>query len=204
VGPTAIRLASGCAGVPPEREQPMDQPEPPSLLCPHCGAGNDVRATVCSACDRPLILVIADDPWRAPGEPPFDGRFRISSLMVVIGVLAICLGLIREVPGLAVVLMILAVPALARTIGGITRRRRSGRPVTWNDRLGLFGGSLAVVAVILTASVIAFTVTCFPTGLLIMQANEGIGLALGILGGLACAGFSAFFLIRRLWPVRDL
>src|SRR4051794_17612604 len=156
----------------------MEQAGNPPILCPHCRAENAPELEVCSTCGRSLALVIDSpyDPPKSALEPTPRATFRISSLMLIIGVVAVCLGLLREVPGLFVLLLILSVPALGRTVAGMSRRREKGVAMNWNDKAWMFAASLGVVSLILLASVASFVVTCFPTGLVAFSVNSNAGI----------------------------
>ena len=83
--------------------------------------------------------------------------------LVVFGVLAIlvCLGLALEAPGVLVVLLVLATPALIRTIVALSRRQTPAAPPSGLAAVGTFLSSLGVVAMVGLASVAAFYATCF-------------------------------------------
>jgi len=124
--------------------------------------------------------------------------------MVLIAVIAVCLGVLRLVPGLGILLIILVIPALARTFVGATRRQALGRSMSWDEKVLAFLGSLGIVAVIGLAASIAFVATCFPTGyVMLMGAGGPAGFILAFLAGLTVAGIVILVLGRRLWPQKD-
>ncbi len=132
--------------------------------------------------------------------------------LVVFGVLAIlvCLGLMLEAPGVLLVLLILATPALIRTVVALSRQQTPGAPPSGLAAVGTFLSSLGVVAIIGLASAAAFYATCFAvclgglalhdmrgggkSGEWIMVASVGAGLVPGLI--------VAVWLFRRFWPRR--
>ena len=128
--------------------------------------------------------------------------------LVVFGVLAIlvCLGLALEAPGVLVVLLILATPALIRTIVGLSRRQTPAAPPTGLAAVGTFLSSLGVVAMVGLASFAAFYATCFVVclgGLALEDLHGGrsgewilvASVGAGLVPGLAVA----VLLFRLLW-----
>jgi hypothetical protein len=122
--------------------------------------------------------------------------------MLVIALIAVCLGVLVEIPGLGVVLLLVSTPALIRTLMAVSRGKAAGRPLSGWEKMTVFAGSLGVVAVIGLASLIAFIATCFPVGLISVQADMGVGVFLAFSVGIIAAGFVGFTLIRKLWPQR--
>ena len=157
-------------------------------------------------------------PARGPSE-----RFHMpesrgdAPAFVVLGILAVlvCLGLmfespglffVFEAPGILVVLLILATPALIRTVVASSRQRAAGAPQSGPAALGTFLSSLGVVAMIGVASVAAFYATCFAVCLGVLQLNdlnhgksyEWIVVA-SVGAGLVPGLWIAVRLFRRLW-----
>ena len=130
---------------------------------------------------------------------------QLNTLMLLIALIAVCLGVLHEVPGLGIVLIILVLPALTRTILGARRRQALGRSMSWVEKMLAFLGSLGIVAVIGLAATIAFVATCFPTGLIILNVSSDLAsFVLAGLVGLLAVGFVLFYLGRVLWPQKDL
>jgi hypothetical protein len=124
--------------------------------------------------------------------------------MLVIALVAVCLGILVEVPGLGVILLLVATPSLIRTLGTVARRKAAGRPLTHWEKAQAFAGSVAVVTAIGVGSVAAFTVTCFPIGAMAFGKNDTWGLYAALAVGLVAGGAVGFVLIRKLWPRRFL
>ena len=130
---------------------------------------------------------------------------QLNTLMLLIALFAVCLGVLHEVAGLGILLIILVIPALGRTFAGARRREALGRSMSGAEKTLAFLGSLVVVAVLGLAASIAFLATCLPTGIAISEAgHEGHGIIVGVLVGLVAVGFVLFYLGRRLWPQKDL
>jgi hypothetical protein len=126
--------------------------------------------------------------------------------LVVFGVLAIlvCLGLALEAPGVLVVLLSLATPALIRTIVALSRRQTPAAPPSGLAALGTFLSSLGVMAMVGLASAAAFYATCFVVclgGLALSDKPWGgdwilvASVGAGLVPGLAVA----VLLFRLLW-----
>jgi hypothetical protein len=184
-------------------------PVPDPARCPHCQA--EVywsEATQCWLCGQSLDR---PGPAVAPPPPPMEPArrtFGLSSLMLVIALVAVCLGVYREVPGLGILLAILVTPALVRTSVVATRRKAGGRPMPPLDKVGVFAGTLAAVVVIGVSAIAAFAITCFPIGLAAfsMGRNGGVlGVTAFLVGFCAAlaAGYGAYRLIRRIGRRKD-
>jgi hypothetical protein len=134
-----------------------------------------------------------------------SGRFviHLSSVMLVIALVAISLGVLREAPGLGILLIVLMVPALVRTLAGAARRQAKGSAMTLAEKLITFFVSLVIVVFIGLAASIAFLCTCFTAGLVTMNMMGDVGLIVAALAGLAAAGYVLYLLGRRLWPQKD-
>jgi hypothetical protein len=125
--------------------------------------------------------------------------------MLIIALVAVCLGVMREVMGLGIALAIVSTPALVRTVLAVRRRERTGRPMAAGEKVLVFIGSIAVVATVCVASGAAFVAICFPIGLASFSVSRsdggGIVVAFGL--GIVVALVVAAFLFRRMWPRKD-
>lgn len=131
-------------------------------ICPECEARNPVKAVSCWVCDGPLRPGPGKPeplPELDPAPPP-SSTFRLSSLMIAIALIAMVLGVVRESPGLAILLAIAAVPALAFTFSTSLRRRSEGVPMTTAQKIGTFLGAVAVtvsiIVIVLVVLVVSF------------------------------------------------
>lgn len=187
-----------------------DSPE--SWHCPGCGAENDPGRASCWLCAEPVGL--------GPGAPsaptalvppvPLQRTFTLSSLFLVMTLIAVCLGVAVQVPGLGIPLAILCTPALIRTMLIRSRRRAKGRSMTAGDKVLAFLGSLAVVTTIAVAAGGAFVAVCFSLGLasfsISLNGSNDWGIALMIAGWVLGIGIGltvGFFLVRWLWKRKD-
>jgi hypothetical protein len=187
---------------------PMESTDPPMFPCPNCRHENPRGSIHCAFCAHPLTekpAELDENPWSPPAAADSSSRtFTIGSLMLVIAVIAVCLGVTVAVPGLGVLLILAIVPASIRTLLAISSRRAAGKPLTVWEKFVVFAGSLAVVAAIGIGSFIAFVVTCFPVGFVSVSAAESmVGLVLAFVLGIVAAGFTGFYLVRNLWPRRN-
>jgi hypothetical protein len=183
----------------------MEAPTPPAIPCPHCGALNHPDAKSCAACDRSLARPIGSGAVPAPpaGREALERRtIHLNSIMLLIALIAVCLGVLREFPGLGVLLVVLVVPALVRTFTGAARRKALGTPMSWDQKLITFTASVGIVALIGLAASIAFVAVCFPIGVLSINAGGMYGIYFALIAGLA-AGISVLVMLgRTLWPGR--
>ncbi len=128
---------------------------------------------------------------------------QLNTLMLLIAVIAVCLGVLREMPGLGILLIVLVIPALARTVVGARRRQAVGHSMSAAEKTLAFVGSLGVVAVIGLAATNAFVATCVPTGRVVGLGAGGLpGIILAFAIGLTVGGIVLYHLARLLWPQR--
>lgn len=143
---------------------------------------------------------------------PMQRTFTLSSLFLVMTLIAVCLGVAVQLPGLGIPLAILCTPALIRTMLIRARRRAKGRSMTAGEKVLVFLGSLAVVTTIAVAAGGAFVAVCFSLGLAGFSVSLGgssstrLGAALFIAGWVLGIGLGltvGFFLVRWLWKRKD-
>jgi hypothetical protein len=146
-----------------------------------------------------------------PAERAASARrtVHLGTLMLLIALIAVCLGVFRLAPGLGVLFLILIVPALVRTILSAGQQEDRGHPMSWDEKLLTFFGSVGVVAVLGLAASIAFLVACFSSGVTILaMGSVGPGgswlsasaLVIAPVAGLAVAVVVIRSLARQLWP----
>jgi hypothetical protein len=183
----------------------MSVPLPELVHCPHCGAKNPAIEEHCQECGRPLAIVI--------GPPAKVRRLGLGALMLLIAEVAVCLAVMRELPGLGILMLLILVPAHLRTVVAVARRKADGRPMTREETVGAFVASMGLMVVIGVAAGIAFGTTCFVGfwggyGLRSLWPQPGYdGLTWGLLAGAALGTVAALFvvilLLRRLWDRKD-
>ena len=179
-----------------------------SWSCSQCGAANSATAGSCWLCRISLVRQAepAAGAPAAPARAAGAGRtFGLSSLMILVALIAVCLGVRRESPGLGIALAVVSTPAMVRTVFAARRREITGRPMSTGEKAVAFLGSIGVVVTVCAASGAAFVATCFPIGLATFNVSSGGGggivlaFGLGILAAIAVAAL----LFRRLWPRKD-
>jgi hypothetical protein len=182
---------------------------PAASLCPFCGASLLPEQDICWLCHARLDAPgAAQSPFAVP--PKFAastaGQFSIATILLVTTLIAVCLGVFRYSPGLGVVLMIFAAPALVRTIYVGRREKRHGQRMTIGGKIGQFLLSLAVMYAVWTAASIAFFMTCAGTiGLVALAGNAspeaamGVGIV-GMIASLVMSLVVAVAILRATWP----
>ena len=117
----------------------MEPPDSRTIRCPSCGGENTVGKSRCFLCGEPLAVTPgeANNPWAAPAaEVNLSPRtFTLGSLMLVIALIAVCMGVLVEIPGLGVVLILVTTPALIRTLRAVSKGKQTGKPLVWWDKL---------------------------------------------------------------------
>ncbi len=186
-----------------------------TMTCASCGATNAVGRVKCFLCLRPMDA--ADEPSTSPpiaaGRPPQGAStFGLSSLMLVIALVAVCLGVMREAPGLGIALAIAATPALIRTTGIVSRKKSRGRVLSTPEKLGVFLSSFGVIVTVGAAAGAAFFATCWAgffggAAVSSIWAKDyepiGWGMGTGIILGIIAGLFVLYWVVRRLWPYKD-
>lgn len=143
----------------------------PEPACPQCGAAVRSDESTCWLCGAALVAskVLTPEPGvlAPPGRESTPHRafsFSLSTMLLVMTLVAVCLGLLAVAPGIGILVGILLAPVLVRTTMVVKRRERTGRPVSSLEQAGLIATSLVVahvmVAVVATASIGTFCGTC--------------------------------------------
>ena len=133
--------------------------------------------------------------------------FGLGSLLLVVGLLATCLGLGRVDPLLGMLAATLAAPALGRSADVIRRRRMAGTAMTSGRKLLVFLASLGLVAAAV-GTTLAIAMAVGAMGTLAGSSLAGVvqapwlpvlagvfGLVLGLLAGLSTAAA----IVQRWW-----
>jgi hypothetical protein len=164
---------------------------------------------MCWLCGAVLVSAADDENYYASpagGELPSYG---LSTLLMVVTLIALILGVAAVAPGWAILLAVLSVPALVRTA---TASR--GRATTAGEKMGLFLVSLGVAFTTLVTAVVAacaaFVAICFGGVFGAAALNNTVGdrsifnavIPLAIIGGMIAGLVVAFVLARQLWPRR--
>lgn len=167
--------------------------------------------TSCWLCGARLESDSANTERQQPAMPRQQRgawTFSLMSLFAVMTATAVLLGLAAFSPGLAVVLTALSIPAWIRAFTYSRRWRQAGQPLTSGEQFVSFMGSLAVVATLALAVIVAFFSICFPLGALSIEGlptSLAVPLFWGAWGlGIAGAIILGGILLHRLWiaPLR--
>ncbi len=197
--------------------------------CPRCRNPVSAKIGQCWKCGTRLKFVPAAKNDIAPGpkeaavpavlvsrsEPAINSSsFGLAGLLLTITLIAVCLALFAAAPGLGIIMAVLALPAFIRTLMVVEQRKKSGKPVSTNAKVGLylgsFGVTLVVTIVTVFASALTFCLSCL--GGLALMTNSGqrysegmiIFIAIGLtilVTGLLIWAFSKW--IRNRWR-RDI
>lgn len=176
------------------------EPSPPSRTCPQCGQPLPPDVDACAKCGRDEA-----NPFTPPSSPierePADNNPLLVVTILAIVFVSVIVTFIA--PGLGILLGIVFVPAAVRASAVLKRQDAAGSSTArkigfWHALLTSAGVSFLVWL----ASAIAFTIICFPLGLLSFDINTGggVGLIAGVILGFA-AGLAVFiWLNRKFWP----
>jgi len=150
---------------------------PDTKSCPECGGKNPRSAERCWLCAYEFAAPPRDTglpsatppPTRfAHAADPAAFSFSLSTLLLVMTLIAMVCGMLAVAPGLGVVLAIFSLPVLARTSGVVRKRRELGLPTPPAKRVFLFisslFASLVTVAVVGIASIGTFCGLCIGIG----------------------------------------
>jgi hypothetical protein len=146
-----------------------------------------------------------------PGSSPL--QFSLETLLLIVTLAAVCLGALVTVPGLGVLLLIIAVPALVRTcLTGISAKKQGGK-LTTADKVMAFLASAAITWAAFAAAGMAFFAACslsLLTGVAVGEVadhnlNEAatnflIWSAVAFCGVVSVAAFVGIFWLT--WPAR--
>ncbi len=145
----------------------MSQPQLSASLCPDCGAAIRPDTAACWLCRRPLVITAELVEGGTPPKSAFvaanranPALFSLETLMLVITLIAVCLGVIMAAPGLGVVVALVAGPALVRSLVAGYQERQAGTPMTLGDKLLTFVASTGVSLAVLVTGWTAFAAAC--------------------------------------------
>jgi hypothetical protein len=193
--------------------------------CPECGARVKPTDDKCWLCGRDLVISAevvepyAESPFSANWSPragvkPAPFQFSLESLLMVITLAAVCLGAFVATPGLGVLALIVAAPALLRTVVEGHQSRQRGHALTLSEKLVAFAASTGIALAALSAAAAAFFTACTASILAVCvvgAATDGKALSSGtentifmvcavICGAASLAGFVGVFWLT--WPRR--
>jgi hypothetical protein len=138
--------------------------------CPRCRNLVTAKTGHCWKCGTQLKFVPGAKKDIAPGpkeaavpavlvrrsEPAINSSsFGLASLMLTITLVAVCLALFAAAPGLGIIMAVCALPALIRTLMVVHQRKKSGKPISTEAKVGLYLGSFGVTLIVTVVTVIA-------------------------------------------------
>jgi hypothetical protein len=164
----------------------MDPASVDNPLCPACGAQVQPTSTACWLCQEPLAspaeIVEAElvEPTPPPIIPAWEQarrtasplQFSLESLMLVITLVAVCLGMIVAMPGVGVLVAIVAAPALVRTLIAGFQQRAAGSQMTLSEKALTFLASTGITMAVLAAGGTAFASACFASCLVALGVSS--------------------------------
>lgn len=138
--------------------------DPPHRVCPDCGVSPIDSVTRCWLCgkvfDQPILAEVA---FLSPQRKPTS--YTLASLLVLMTLIAVFFGLVSVAPGLAILYLLIVVPAM---IGSLYKSRQlsfAGRRATIGERVGAALLSVAVVwgilGLLFVAAFAALFAICF-------------------------------------------
>jgi hypothetical protein len=182
-------------------------------LCPECGAAVQPADSACWLCHRSLTVVA--EVVETPVVPDWERQrranptqFSLESLMLVVTLVAVCLGMIMALPGLGILISIVAAPALVRTLIAGYQEKAAGGHLTLAEKVMAFIASTGVTLAVLVTGFAAFGAACFGSclvmaGVASTGANRGVNgdtLIMALLGFSALVGLAAA--IAMFWLLR--
>jgi uncharacterized RDD family membrane protein YckC len=193
---------------------------------PKCGASNRAKSTFCFLCGDGLDAAelektggTPESPvWFTSAEPvnPYEPQaefttkhfsFQIDSLLMVIAVIAVCLGVAHENLSVGIILAVAVVPALVYTIIVAAKAKARGTPMGGLNKASHFLIAIVKVVVVEFSGLVAFAMICVAIGTMFSgQGNLGstVVLVAGALAGIADATCLTYLLfIRKGRRMRD-
>ncbi len=139
---------------------PSPGPEP---LCWKCGAPNAMGSSECWLCQRPDWNRYPIG-YRRPSPP--RRRPTIASGMIAIAAFAGTMALFRDSPGVAIFLIILALPAMLLTAAKARQRAAIGDPMPMIERVARCVGLMFLIPI--------FLIVLFMVGILAVIVFQGL------------------------------
>ena len=150
------------------------------LRCPDCGADLRPQDASCWLCRRVLapadivtaeVIELAAPPivpqW-VQARRANPTQFSLETLMLVVTLVAVCLGMLAAAPGLGILASVVAAPALIRTLIAGYQERAAGSPLSLGEKVIAFLASTGVTIAVLSAGATAFLAACFASCLVVI------------------------------------
>jgi hypothetical protein len=179
----------------------MTSSSPDSPRCPECGAASPFRSDRCWLCGAPL-----GDGGGQGSTPPqlieaTSKTFSLTSLFLVMTLVAVGAGVFAAAPGLGILFAIVATPALIRTVVISAKQKSRGRAASPGQKVAAFLGSIGVVLLVLLSIGVALLTACLTAcaGFL-LDPKDGrlmtVGIVVGGVAGLGLAGWLLWLIWR--------
>jgi hypothetical protein len=198
----------------------MGQSKRTRVVCPQCLSSDHPGDVTCFLCGHGLENAVLDieieatksrtsssspesiDPFAPPtSESSPNVTFRISSLLLVIAVIAVCLAVAHENPILGILLAVVVVPALVYSFVVVEKRSARGSPVAIRDKAVIFVVAIGDVLIIKLSGLIAFCITSYAIVSAPVASGGAPGLIpaiiLGGIAGVAAAWYVTYLLVFR-------
>ncbi len=188
---------------------------PDLKICPHCGAANKL-ATTCWLCGTEPEVITAElvapevNPYATPAPPEVAGdtsAYGIVVIALLILLVVVMAALTSADPGLAIIIAIVALPALVRTAIDISRRKSSGQSVSAAETSLIFLASVAGVVAAGAAAgatfLVACTAICFGALALDGGSLNGNDGSLILFSAIALSILAGLLVLALLWKRRS-
>lgn len=135
----------------------------PLQRCSECSADLAAEADRCWLCGADL----SDDsktvstPAAVESISPTANTFTLSSLFLLMTLVAVGAGVVAAAPGLGVLFVILATPALIRTVAITSKQKARGAATTPGQKIALFLSSIGLVLLVLISLLTALYSACW-------------------------------------------
>jgi hypothetical protein len=177
-------------------------PNAEAARCPECGATLS-GASECWLCRRATQAGDSSPTSPFAEERKSAGQFSLATVFLIITLIAVCLGSLRLAPGLGVLLIIVATPALIRTCVVGIREKQAGHVLSLGEKVVAFLASSAIIVLVGVAGFIAFQIACWGSCAMVagIQQKEGenaflVGLGTGGIAGIG----TIIWLVWKTWP----
>lgn len=178
----------------------MDRPSPELVDCPSCRVKNFAIDDCCTACGEPLAVVILPRPKVR--------RIALSTIMVMVAVLAVCFAAVRADPVLGMAVSMVVVPAALITINEYESRKADNRPLQRRELARKSAAFLTRSMLLLPASAALCLTVAVPIYMAIFSSGpptvENFWIVEAICGSGVVLGIGISVILGRiLWPIRD-
>ena len=162
----------------------------PFMHCPECGSQVRAGEERCWLCHAQLPAgqrgresfraedgPVAGSPARNDSRPSAAAsqQFSLATILLVITLIAVCLGVLRISPGFGIAVLVFAVPALIRTVVVGAQVKSVGQRLSIGEKLTAFAASLGIMILVGIAGVVAFQIACWGTCGVIMLTADAAG-----------------------------